>query len=147
MKVHGLLMQVSKTVNAALRPYEEVLFGDHCVVKTLRLACTTKKCKSNKGVPRPLQSIYYACTHTYRDLLWCCTMILNVLIPMGNYTRGGYYGFKMNKRRSKDIMRDYVSFAKSNQNPRGVIKIKFKTPANSSLLKLISSDGVVKAYS
>ena len=110
--VYGMLMQVSKSVNEAVRQWETPLFENHRVAKLLSMACTTKKGKGRES--------YYVCNRTWRELR--ITLCFRFYIPIRDC------GKQKTKRSFKDILGDYITHMQSidNTQKNGVIRVELR---------------------
>ena len=122
--VYGMLMQVSKSVNEAVRQWEAPLFENHRVPRLLSMACTTKRGKSG-----PLAKSHYVCTRTWSG--WLIFYCSKFYIPMRDCGK--------KKRSSKDILGDYVVHMRSidKTKKKGTIRVEFRNSFKSRNLENI----------
>ena len=128
IRIFGMLMQVSKSVNDAASQWEVELFENNHIARLLSMACTTKI----GGRHNPLSKTYYVCTRTWDQ--WPLFFCADFYIPMGD--RG-----KVNKRKRsfKTILEDYVVHMSSINyvDKKGVIRVKFRGSYKNSNIKNI----------
>ena len=114
IKIYGMLMQTSKSINQATSEWDASLFGNHRAVKLLSMARTTKKGKEQNT----LAQSYYVCNSTWQE--WPIMLCCKFYIPIHNHS------FKR-KRNAKDILRDFVMcMQQSIGYNTGIIRVEFK---------------------
>ena len=122
--VYGMLMQVSKSVNEAVRYWEETLFEKNHVAKILSMARTTKR-----GQHNPLAKSYYVCTRTWNEhIMFFCH---EFYIPVRNC------GKHKRKRSFKDILGDYIVYTQSidENQKKGFIRVMLRNSFKNSKLE------------
>ena len=113
---YGMLMQVSKSINAVVSRWETSLFGNCHVAQVLSMACTTKK---RKGRNTPTKT-YYVCTRTWWENYM--TFCFKFYIPIRDC------GKQKRKRSFKDILGDYKVHMRSipGYNKGGIIRVELR---------------------